>query len=66
MSSTEPVPETRMMPGDELSADDALAALRHYGRWPLLRDASSGSGTATASATPAPSACSCAWPSCRS
>ena len=39
MSSTEPVPETRMMPGDELSADDALAALWHYGRWPLLRDA---------------------------
>ena len=39
MSSTEPVPETRMMPGDELSADDALEALRHYGRWPLLRDA---------------------------
>jgi YihY family inner membrane protein len=39
MSSTEPVPETRMMPGDELSADDALQALRHYGRWPLLRDA---------------------------
>jgi len=39
MSSTEPVPETRMMPGDELSADDALQALRHYGRWQLLRDA---------------------------
>ncbi|MEV6488052.1 YihY/virulence factor BrkB family protein [Actinoplanes sp. NPDC051633] len=39
MSSTEPVPETRMMPGDELSADDALQALWHYGRWPLLRDA---------------------------
>ncbi len=39
MSSTEPVPETRMMPGDQLSADDALHALRHYGRWPLLRDA---------------------------
>ena len=28
-----------MMPGDELSADDAFLALRHYGRWPLLRDA---------------------------
>jgi YihY family inner membrane protein len=28
-----------MMPGDELSADDAFHALRHYGRWPLLRDA---------------------------
>ena len=39
MSSTEPVPETRMMPGDELSADDAVEALRHYGRWPLFRDA---------------------------
>jgi YihY family inner membrane protein len=39
VSSTEPVPETRMMPGDELSADDAMHALWHYGRWPLLRDA---------------------------
>jgi YihY family inner membrane protein len=39
MSSTEPVPETKMMPGDELSADDAFLALRHYGRWHLLRDA---------------------------
>ncbi len=39
MSSTEPVPETRCMPGDELSADDAYHALRRYGRWPLLRDA---------------------------
>jgi YihY family inner membrane protein len=39
VSSTEPVPETVMMPGDELSADDAFHALRHYGRWPLLRDA---------------------------
>ncbi|AGZ44790.1 YihY/virulence factor BrkB family protein [Actinoplanes friuliensis] len=39
MSSTEPVPETRMMPGDELSADDAFLALRHYGRWHLVRDA---------------------------
>ena len=38
MSSTEPVPETRMMPGDQLSADDAFHALLHYGRWPLLRD----------------------------
>ncbi len=28
-----------MMPGDELSADDAFLALKHYGRWPLLRDA---------------------------
>lgn len=39
MSSTEPVPETIMMPGDQLSADDAFLALRHYGRWPLVRDA---------------------------
>jgi len=39
VSSTEPVPETRDMSGDELSADDALHALRHYGRWPLVRDA---------------------------
>jgi len=39
VSSTEPVPETKMMPGDELSADDAFLALRHYGRWPLVRDA---------------------------
>jgi YihY family inner membrane protein len=27
-----------MMPGDQLSADDAFHALLHYGRWPLLRD----------------------------
>ncbi|BEL12261.1 hypothetical protein Q0Z83_104520 [Actinoplanes sichuanensis] len=39
MSSTQPVPETRMMPGDKLSADDAFHALWHYGRWPLLHDA---------------------------
>jgi YihY family inner membrane protein len=39
LSSTEPVPETRDMSGDELSADDALLALRRYGRWPLVRDA---------------------------
>ena len=39
MSSTEPVPETRDMSGDELSADDALLALRRYRRWPLMRDA---------------------------
>jgi YihY family inner membrane protein len=39
VSSTEPVPETRDMSGDQLSADDAFHALRHYGRWPLLRDA---------------------------
>ena len=28
-----------MMPGDALSADDAFLALRHYGRWALVRDA---------------------------
>jgi YihY family inner membrane protein len=39
VSSTSPVPETKMIPGDELSADDAFVALRHYGRWLLLRDA---------------------------
>jgi YihY family inner membrane protein len=39
VSSTERVPETRDMSGDELSADDAFLALRHYGRWHLLRDA---------------------------
>src|SRR5689334_2388809 len=39
MSSVEPVPETRDMSGDELSADDAYRALRRYGRWPLVRDA---------------------------
>jgi YihY family inner membrane protein len=39
VSSTEPVPETQMMPGDQLSGDDAFLALRHYGRWPLVRDA---------------------------
>jgi YihY family inner membrane protein len=27
------------MSGDQLSADDALLALRRYGRWPLVRDA---------------------------
>jgi YihY family inner membrane protein len=27
------------MAGDELSGDDAYLALRHYGGWPLLRDA---------------------------
>jgi YihY family inner membrane protein len=39
MSSVEPVPETRDMSGDDLSADDAYLALRRYGRWPLVRDA---------------------------
>ncbi|MFB9321569.1 YihY/virulence factor BrkB family protein [Cryptosporangium minutisporangium] len=39
MSSTNRVPETRLMGDDELSADDAWATLRQYGRWHLLRDA---------------------------
>jgi YihY family inner membrane protein len=39
MSSAEPVPETRDMSGDDLSADDAYRALRRYGRWALVRDA---------------------------
>ncbi|MDR7273743.1 YihY/virulence factor BrkB family protein [Catenuloplanes atrovinosus] len=39
MSSTNQVPETRLMSGDELSADDAWHALRVYGRWHLFHDA---------------------------
>ncbi|WP_344654473.1 YihY/virulence factor BrkB family protein [Cryptosporangium japonicum] len=39
MSSTNRVPETRLMGHDQLSADDAWATLRKYGRWHLLRDA---------------------------
>ncbi|MFJ4963836.1 hypothetical protein EES43_28620 [Streptomyces sp. ADI96-02] len=39
MGTATRVPVTRDMTGDELSADEALAALRRYGRWPLLRDA---------------------------
>jgi YihY family inner membrane protein len=39
MSSTNRVPETRDMHGDELSADEAWETLREYGRLPLLRDA---------------------------
>src|SRR5690348_15606950 len=39
MSSTEPVPETRLMGEGELSADDAWRALRRYGGWRLARDA---------------------------
>ncbi|MFF7598076.1 hypothetical protein [Streptomyces mirabilis] len=38
MGTVTKVPETRDMTGDELSADEALASLRRYGRWPLLRD----------------------------
>ena len=39
MSSTEPVPETRLMGEVELSSDHAWRALRRYGGWHLLRDA---------------------------
>jgi YihY family inner membrane protein len=39
MSSARRVPETRLMGGEELSADDAWRALRRYGGWRLLRDA---------------------------
>lgn len=39
MSSTRPVPETRLMSEVELSADHAWRALRRYGGWHLLRDA---------------------------
>ncbi|MFI5474424.1 YihY/virulence factor BrkB family protein [Streptomyces cacaoi] len=38
MGTATKVPETRDMTGDELSADEALASLRRYGRWALLRD----------------------------
>ncbi|MFJ4931832.1 YihY/virulence factor BrkB family protein [Streptomyces sp. NPDC088736] len=38
MGTATRVPETRDMTGEELSADEALASLRRYGRWPLLRD----------------------------
>ncbi|WP_434743406.1 YihY/virulence factor BrkB family protein [Micromonospora sp. SH-82] len=39
MSSTRLVPETRLMPDEELSADDAWHTLRRHGGWALLRDA---------------------------
>ncbi|MFJ9621081.1 YihY/virulence factor BrkB family protein [Streptomyces sp. NPDC101181] len=39
MGTATRVPVTRDMRGEELSGDEALAALRHYGRWPLVRDA---------------------------
>ncbi|MEV4759963.1 YihY/virulence factor BrkB family protein [Micromonospora sp. NPDC049559] len=39
MSSTRPVPETRCMHDDELSADDAWHTLRRHGGWHLFRDA---------------------------
>ncbi|MFF8942187.1 YihY/virulence factor BrkB family protein [Streptomyces sp. NPDC014864] len=39
MGTATTVPETRDMSGEELSADEAWAALRRYGGWHLLRDA---------------------------
>ncbi len=39
MSAAAPVPETALMPGQEFSADRALATLRRAGPWRLLRDA---------------------------
>jgi YihY family inner membrane protein len=39
VSSTRLVPETRCMPNEELSADDAWHTLRRHGGWHLLRDA---------------------------
>ncbi|MEU4038756.1 YihY/virulence factor BrkB family protein [Streptomyces collinus] len=39
MGTATTVPETRDMTGEELSGDEAWAALRRYGGWPLLRDA---------------------------
>lgn len=38
MSSVTRVPQTRTMDEADLSADDARTTLRHYGRWPLVRD----------------------------
>ncbi|WP_333777302.1 YihY/virulence factor BrkB family protein [Streptomyces sp. IBSBF 3136] len=39
MGTATTVPETRDMTGEELSGDEAWAALRRYGGWSLLRDA---------------------------
>lgn len=38
MTSVRRVPETRRLPGDELSADDAWRTVRRYGAWALARD----------------------------
>lgn len=38
MGTATRVPQTRDMTGDELSADEALATLRRYGSWQLVRD----------------------------
>lgn len=60
MGTATRVPVTHDMTGDELSADEALVALRRYGRWPCCATPSYASVTPTASATPA------RWPSRRS
>ncbi|MEU6125844.1 YihY/virulence factor BrkB family protein [Streptomyces sp. NPDC047123] len=39
MGTATRVPQTRDMRGEELSGDEAFAALRRYGSWALLRDA---------------------------
>jgi YihY family inner membrane protein len=39
MSSVRPVPETQLMSGEQLSADDAWHTVRRHGPWALLRDA---------------------------
>ncbi|WP_182880222.1 YihY/virulence factor BrkB family protein [Microbispora sp. H10949] len=38
MGTATPVPETRSMSGEELSADDAYVTIRRYGGWHLIRD----------------------------
>ncbi len=38
MGTATRVPETISISGDELSADDAVTALRRYGRWNLVKD----------------------------
>jgi YihY family inner membrane protein len=38
MSTATMVPETSAMSGEELSADEAMATLRQYGRWQLVKD----------------------------
>ncbi len=39
MSSVRPVPETQLMSGEQLSADDAWHTVRRHGPWIVLRDA---------------------------
>ena len=38
MGTSSRVPQTKTISGDELSADDAMTALRRYGRWNLLKN----------------------------